>query len=665
MDFYPGVLDYQKQNLQQVMQMAGLTSTSLRGKRIMEIGGNGNMAIAKTFYHWSGIKVTEVTPDPALHPDAIDDEKFDLLIRPAEDSGLPDNSFDLIYGGAVLEHILEYECLFRECFRLLKPGGHLLLNGGPLWNSRIGHHLFVVNNRMDYRFNGNNPIPDFGHLYLTREELDVVLAKRHIPLMDRKAIIRQIYDDKMLNRASLKDITRSFQSLPWDAVQIQKDEAQPDRKILSRIRSRQGTIEDRTFAVNLYIAARKPSQGAAIAVEHAVSAMKEVAIDWTQTFDYQKLTKEELEEYSNIEVTKDLREGGIHAHKAWVYWFQYLAEHVWKTSLHGEIVSFSNTIDDPRILSLGCGYGGVELEIAQSLNKPYEIMAVDINEHIFAKARAEAKTKGINIQFLRLDLNFVEIQENTFDLIFAHASLHHLLNLEHVFYQIYKGLKKNGRLIVQDVIGKTQILFWKDNVDFAIEVVKKMPVRYKSGVPNQHAIITPYAEPSIQKGMEGIRQEDIPAQIDKYFAPVKMFRYGSFMRMICTHPEVGKRLDPDKKEDREYLEQLFRLDLQQVEKNKLRPTEMLALYEKRASIDIKKINSEAHVSLGSYLLLQGDTDKAVKHFKSAAALDPDNQAAQRNLAVASDGRRQSNTTFRLFPNLRKMCIKIQKGLLKG
>jgi len=260
---------------------------------------------------------------------------------------------------------------------------------------------------------------------------------------------------------------------------------------------------------------------------------------------------------------------------------------VWKTNLGEEVTILCNDIRSPKILSLGCGYGGVELEIAQHLKnigKPYEITATDINRTIFMKAGKEVQTRGLNIRFLALDLNFIELEENSFDLVFAHASLHHLLNLEHVFYQIYKGLKKNGRLIIQDIIGKTQVLFWKENVDFAREVVRQMPARYKKGISDNQVLIPPYTEPSIQKGMEGIRQEEIEELVKIYFAPVKVFKYGSFIRMICTHPELGKRIDPDKKEDREYLEHLFRLDLRQIEEKKLRPTEMLAVFENTREI---------------------------------------------------------------------------------
>jgi len=139
--FHPGVLDYQRDSLLRLLSLGGLTS--LRGKRVIEIGGNGDLAVSKTLYEWSGTRVTVVTPDPELHEDAMEEEKIVLVLRGAEDTGLADESVDVIYGSAVLEHVLEYRRMFAECFRLLRSGGHLLLQGGPHWHSRVGHHLFV------------------------------------------------------------------------------------------------------------------------------------------------------------------------------------------------------------------------------------------------------------------------------------------------------------------------------------------------------------------------------------------------------------------------------------------------------------------------------------------------------------------------------------------
>lgn len=330
--------------------------------------------------------------------------------------------------------------------------------------------------------------------------------------------------------------------------------------------------------------------------EDVVSTMQEGEIDWTRLSDYSRLVAEEIQEYSNIEVTEDLREGGVHAQKAWAFWFQYLSEEVWKTSMHVEISRFCAGVENAKILSLGCGYGGVEIAFAQSLRPGYHVTAVDINPGILAKARIEAESKGLNIRFVPLDVNFVEIKENSFDLIVAHASLHHLLNLEHVFSQIHRGLKDHGRLIVLDIIGKTQVLFWKQNVDFAIDLIQAMPPKYGLGIE-----LARYSEPAIQIGMEGIRQEEIESLLNNYFTPLKMFKYGAFMRLICTHPELGKRFDPDIEEDREYLRYIFDLDRRQVENGRLRPTEMLAVYEKKSSVNFDLLNIEAHARINAFL----------------------------------------------------------------
>jgi SAM-dependent methyltransferase len=350
-----------------------------------------------------------------------------------------------------------------------------------------------------------------------------------------------------------------------------------------------------------------------------IRIMEDITVDWTPSFDYKTLAAQEIEEYSNIEVTKDLREGGKHAQKAWDYWFRYLSVNVWKTSLNAEVVSFCNSIKNPRILSLGCGYGGHELAIARELKKPFQIIAVDLNGNLFSKAIQEAKKDDFDICFKALDLNFVHIVENSYDLIFAHASLHHLLNLEHVFLQIYKGLKENGRFVVQDVIGKTQVLFWKENVDCAIDIVSQMPERYKAGISDKEPIIAPYVEPSVQKGMEGIRQEEIPGLLELFFTPIKYFPFGAVMRLICTNPQLGKHFDPDKDEDRTYLEKIFQTDIELVKEGKLRPTEMLGVYIKRPRIDTDQIFLRAKSKLDEILQKKGES--------SPIKEDPDNEDA--------------------------------------
>lgn len=323
-----------------------------------------------------------------------------------------------------------------------------------------------------------------------------------------------------------------------------------------------------------------------------VTTTREVSVDVTKHYDYGKLVGEEISEYAQVEVTDDLHLGGIHAQRAWRHWFEYLGEWVWRTNFAEEIVAHGNSrpAEQPgdsgphpdravRILSLGCGHGGVELSIATELRRPYELVAVDLNSRLFAEAKKTAVAKGLSIQWDELDLNFVQIQEGGFDVIFAHASLHHLLNLEHVFEQVYRGLKPDGRFVVLDMIGKSHVLFWRENLDVAVEVVRLMPEQYKPGVSDPLTVVAPYTISYV--GMEGIRQEEIPLLVARWFDPVKLFTYGSFMRIICTHPVIGKALDPGRPEDRQYLERLFEYDLRLIREGTLRPTEMFAVLKKK------------------------------------------------------------------------------------
>ena len=306
-----------------------------------------------------------------------------------------------------------------------------------------------------------------------------------------------------------------------------------------------------------------------------------MTIDWTRCFGYETLVAEEIEHYSTIEVTEELKEGGVAANRAWERWYRFLAD-LWQTDFVSEIVESTQGIKAPRLLSLGCGHGGMELDCARRLEgREYVILALDLNPGIFLRAREEVARDGLQVRFQAVDLNFVELEEGAFDVVFAHASLHHVLNLEHLFAQVHRALRPQGRLVVLDIIGKSQVLYWPENVRFAAELVGKMPGQYRRGLVADPAVLFPsYLDGASLPGMEGIRQEAIEDQLAVWFRPIKSFKYNSFIRLICTHSILAYRFDVERLEDREYLDDLFRRDLEMIASGELRPSEMFAVYEK-------------------------------------------------------------------------------------
>jgi hypothetical protein len=134
------------------------------------------------------------------------------------------------------------------------------------------------------------------------------------------------------------------------------------------------------------------------------------------------------------------------------------------------------------------------------------------------------------------------------------------------------------------------VLFWEENVAFAASLVRRMPRRYRPRVGKRlwrhvwfdpYRILSPYKEPTEQSGMEGIRQEEIEPVMSRWFSPLKLARHDAYMRLICTNPYLGARLDPSNHEDRKYLEELIRLELHQIESGKLKPTEMFGVFKKK------------------------------------------------------------------------------------
>lgn len=314
-------------------------------------------------------------------------------------------------------------------------------------------------------------------------------------------------------------------------------------------------------------------------MSETITTLEQVEMDWTGFFDYAKLVEEEIAEYAQIEVTPQLREGGVHAHKAWDFYFRYLQQ-TWQTSYDRELLAAAQEFAQPRILSLGCGYGGIELAIARQLQAKgmdYRLVGLDLNPGLFTQAIATAKAENLNIKFQAVDLNFLGLAAHSFDLVCAHASLHHMLNLEHLFAQVYQALVPEGKLIVLDIIGETQTLFWRENVEFALAVIEQMPAKYKQNLQS----LPKYNPPALQVGMEGIRQAEVEEQICRYFIPERLFKYGAFMRLICTHPQIGAAIKPQVPEDRLYLESLCALDQAQIQSGNLRATEMMGVFTKK------------------------------------------------------------------------------------
>ena len=192
----------------------------VRGKRILEIGCDLSLPVARAFAASGASHVTAINffqpGDPDALPPGVDYVRADASTMPFVDS-----AFDTIVAIAVLEHIRDLHGVAQEVARVLHPKGWAFLNGNPLWPSWAGHHVWVTLGDADYRFNQpTNPILPWEHLCFDRDGLLRQLVARGIPTRHAELVVGSVYESKFngqpmpahaSNQQSASEIASIFQ----------------------------------------------------------------------------------------------------------------------------------------------------------------------------------------------------------------------------------------------------------------------------------------------------------------------------------------------------------------------------------------------------------------------------------------------------------------------
>lgn len=166
--------------------------TDPHNKRFLEIGGvPAHRSLARAFLDLGAAEVVQINSREDLPESA--EGGLTYLPRDARKTHFGDESFDVIYGASVLEHLQKLPEIFAESYRIICPGGFVCVHGGALWSSHWDHHVWVHMQDVRYEFNGNNPVPDWGHLYLSRPQMSEYLVEQGVPAHHSESICDWIY----------------------------------------------------------------------------------------------------------------------------------------------------------------------------------------------------------------------------------------------------------------------------------------------------------------------------------------------------------------------------------------------------------------------------------------------------------------------------------------
>lgn len=107
-----------------------------------------------------------------------------------------------------------------------------------------------------------------------------------------------------------------------------------------------------------------------------------------------------------------------------------------------------------KTLELGCASGWLTLAMAQrgadALGLDVSEQSLDIGRQYYETVKDEVSG---SVTYRYADLNTLELEPNTYDLIITKGTLHHLVGMEHVIQQVHRALKPNGLFWVSDQDG--------------------------------------------------------------------------------------------------------------------------------------------------------------------------------------------------------------------
>jgi ubiquinone/menaquinone biosynthesis C-methylase UbiE len=188
---------------------------AMRGKRILEVGADGDATLLKLLVNQYGA-LEAIGVNPCLSG-VRSFGNYSLRNENAGQLSMGDSSIDAVLSISVLEHVHDLAGVLEELYRVLKPGGHVFAEFGPIWSSVWGHHLWLYHSDKVVDWD-THPLPPYAHLLYSEVEL---LAWCETTFHDHelaKKICRYVFHSDEQNRLFFSDYEAIFAASPFEVV---------------------------------------------------------------------------------------------------------------------------------------------------------------------------------------------------------------------------------------------------------------------------------------------------------------------------------------------------------------------------------------------------------------------------------------------------------------
>lgn len=217
-----------------------------------------------------------------------------------------------------------------------------------------------------------------------------------------------------------------------------------------------------------------------------------------------------------------------------------------------------------KMLSIGSGTCSHELKLAE-LKPNWEIECYDFSNLLMEQTKKTAQEKQLqNIHFFSENVLTQPFEENHYDIVFFHASLHHFDKIDSFLKSVViKTLKMGGYLVVNEFVGNDRLQFSKEQICTINKAIQAIPKKYRkiykanfykkkfygSGVLRMIA-----ADPS-----ECVDSSSILPAIYKYFDTVEEKFYGNNIIMSALK-DIAHHFAVEDDEKTAILKKVFEIE---------------------------------------------------------------------------------------------------------
>jgi ubiquinone/menaquinone biosynthesis C-methylase UbiE len=113
------------------------------------------------------------------------------------------------------------------------------------------------------------------------------------------------------------------------------------------------------------------------------------------------------------------------------------------------IISRLDLKDGSTILDLGTG-SGILIRILSGRNKKLRFIGVDISKGQLKLIEEYCKKNKIDAKFIVGDMTRLDMPDGSVDSIVSNAAIHHVKDKKKLFSEIYRVLKKGGKIVFSD-----------------------------------------------------------------------------------------------------------------------------------------------------------------------------------------------------------------------